>query len=77
MNDQDKIFEKIEALIDQTTELREKSFLSQKQVATILGLSSHASIHAIEKKKTMPRLDTILKILSVYGYTLKIVPDEK
>ena len=65
------------ALVDQAVRLREESLLSQKQVATLLGLSSHGSTNAIETKKAMPRLDTFLRLLSVYGYTLQLVPDNE
>lgn len=65
------------ALVDQAIHLREEALLSQKQVATLLGLSSHGSINAIETKKTVPRLDTFLRLLSVYGYQLQVVPRDE
>ena len=72
----DRIEEEAKLLVDQAVRLREEALLSQKQVATILGLSSHGSINAIETKKVMPRMDTFLRLLSVYGYQLQIVPKE-
>ena len=72
----EKIRSETEGLVNEAVHLREEALLSQKQVATILGLSSHGSVNAIETKKTVPRLDTFLKLLAVYGYTLKVVPDE-
>ena len=70
----DLIQKEANLLVDQAVRLREEALLSQKQVATILGLSSHGSINAIETKKVMPRMDTFLRLLSVYGYELQIVP---
>lgn len=63
----------LEKLIEKTAELRRENYLSQKQVCEILGLSSHGNITMIEQGKTIPRVDRLLKILSVYGYTLEIV----
>ena len=73
----DLIQKEANLLVDQAIKLREDALLSQKQVATILGLSSHGSINAIETKKVMPRMDTFLRLLSVYGYQLQIVPKEE
>lgn len=61
-------------LIEKAASLRNESHLSQKQVADILGFRSNGNIPLIETEKSMPGLDKFLKILSVYGYTLDIVP---
>ena len=74
MYNQEQFRREAGAIIAQTAQLREEAMLSQQQVATLLGLSSHGSINAIETGKTVPRLDTLLRLLSVYGYTLQLVP---
>lgn len=61
-------------LTSQAVNLRNEESLSQKQVADILGLRSHAGITAMEAGKVIPRLDTFLTVLSVYGCTLQIIP---
>lgn len=63
----------LEKIIRRTTELRQENYLSQKQVCEILGLTSHGNLTMIEQGKTIPKVNRLLKILSVYGYTLEIV----
>lgn len=70
-------YAKCQELIDKATELRRKTLLSQKQVAEQLGLNSHGTVTQMEQGRGTPRLETFLRILSVYGYTLKIVPKDK
>lgn len=59
-------------LIAQMTEIRKESYLSQKELASMMGLSSHGNITLIEQGKSYPRLDRFLKILGALGYTLEI-----
>ena len=61
-------------LVEESVALRNQSFFSQKQVSEALGLNSHGNITIIETGKSIPRLDRFLRLLAVYGYTLKIVP---
>lgn len=68
-----KVEEEITELIQETTALRSKASLSQGQVAAKLGMSSHSHIAAIETGRVVPRLNTFLKILSLYDHTIKIV----
>ena len=63
-------------IVDQATDLRNKQILSQREVAKMLGMTSHGNITMIEQHKTIPRLDNFLRLLSVYGYTLQVVPKE-
>lgn len=65
---------RVSEIIQKEIELRNESYLSQAQVGDILGLKSSSGIAAIEKGKTSPGLDRILRILAVYGYTLDVVP---
>ena len=60
-------------LVDEAVCIRNETCLSQRDISDILGMSSHANIVQIENHKTVPRLDNFLRILSVLGYTLKIV----
>lgn len=61
-------------LVDEATKLREEVWLSQRDVSEAMGLSSHGNLALIERHKSIPRLNGFLRILSVLGYTLKIVP---
>ena len=65
--------EELRRLSREMTELREDEQLSQNKVSSILGLHSHGNLTLIEQGKNIPRLDRMLKILSVYGCTLNIV----
>ena len=60
-------------LIQEATALRSEASLSQGQVAAKLGMSSHSHIAAIETGRVVPRLNTFLRILSLYDHTIKIV----
>ena len=65
------LFEK--ELILKMTELRKSSGFSQRDLSEISGVKQPA-IARLESMKTMPRIDTLLKILVPLGYTLEIVP---
>lgn len=65
-------------LLSQFSTLRKESLLSQRELSEVMGLKSHGNITLIEQGKSVPRLDRFLKLLAVFGFTLKIVPlDEK
>lgn len=60
-------------LIGKMIEAREAKGLSQRDLANISGVKQPA-IARIESMKSMPQLDTLLKVLVPLGYTLQIVP---
>ena len=68
-----KVEEEVTELIQEATALRSEVSLSQGQVAAKLGMSSHSHIAAIETGRVVPRLNTFLRILSLYDHTIKIV----
>ena len=59
----------ISAIIHQRNELG----LSQRDLAAICNIPQ-SSVARIESLETMPRLDTLLKILSKLGLTLSVSP---
>ncbi len=59
----------ISAIIHQRNELG----LSQRDLAAICDIPQ-SSVARIESLKTMPRLDTLLKILGKLGLTLSVSP---
>ena len=64
------------SIIEQAASLRKDLLISQKSVSEMIGLSTHGNLTLIEQKKVIPRLDRMLRILSVYGYTLKVCKKE-
>lgn len=65
-------FEIISAVI----EARKKKNLSQRDLSALTNIKQ-PSIVKIEKGKNSPQINTLLKILSPLGYTLKVVPKTK
>lgn len=63
------------ALVGKIIEARESKGLTQKQLADLVGMKQPA-IARLESLKAVPRVDTLIKILSPLGYTIKIVPKE-
>ncbi len=61
------------SLIGKLIEAREEKGLSQRDLAEISGVKQPA-IARLESMKSTPQIDTLFKILSPLGYTLKIVP---
>jgi len=51
--------------------LRNEAKLSQYEIAQILN-TKQPQIFRIEKGTNSPRLNTLLRILDIYGYTLEI-----
>lgn len=62
----DKEFELVEQLCD----LRKKSNISQQVLANMIG-TNQPQIVRVEKRLHSPQLNTLLKILNVYGYTVE------
>ena len=61
------------ALIGKMIEAREEKKLSQRELAELSGIKQPA-IARIEKRKSSPQIDTVIKLLAPLGYTLSIVP---
>lgn len=61
------------ALIGKMIEAREAKGISQRELAKLSGVKQPA-IARIESMKTMPQIDTLLKVLTPLGYTLSITP---
>ena len=59
----------IGTMIEQRNELG----LSQRDLASLCGIPQ-SSVARIESSKTMPRLDTLIKILQQLGLTLTVSP---
>lgn len=60
-------------LIGKMIEAREQKGYSQRDLAELSGVKQPA-IARVESMKTIPRIDTLLKILHPLGYTLSITP---
>lgn len=60
-------------ILGELIEAREQKKISQKQLEELSGVKQPI-IARMEKGKTNPRLDTILKILAPLGKTLAVVP---
>lgn len=60
-------------LIGKMIKAREEKGLSQRDLAKLCGVKQPA-IARIESMKSIPQLDTLLKVLIPLGYTLQIVP---
>ncbi|MCM1121492.1 MAG: helix-turn-helix transcriptional regulator [Eubacterium sp.] len=60
-------------LIGKMIEAREQKGYSQRELAKLSGVKQPA-IARLESMKTMPRMDTLLKILRPLGYTLSVTP---
>lgn len=62
-------------LIGKLIEAREKKGYSQRDLAELSGVKQPA-IARLESLKSIPRVDTLLKLLNPLGYTLTITPLE-
>ena len=60
-------------LIGKMIEAREKKGYSQRELAELSGVKQPA-IARMERLKSTPQIDTLLKILAPLGYTLSITP---
>lgn len=65
-----------EAIIEATTEAREKSNLTQRELSKLSGIRQPV-IARIEKGVNSPQTNTLMKLLYAMGYTLKVVPLKK
>lgn len=57
-------------LIEQLSIIRNKKNISQRELSKIINIKQ-PSIVRIEKGENSPRLNTLLKILNAYGYTIE------
>ena len=64
------------SLIGKMIEAREAKGLSQRELAELSGVKQPA-IARMESMKSMPQIDTLLKVLIPLGYTLEITPLRK
>ena len=62
--------------IDSVTNLRKKSKLTQQDLALKSGVIRE-TVARIENRITSPQVNTLLKILEVYGYTIKLTKIKK
>lgn len=63
------------ALIGKVIEAREARGISQRELAELSGVKQPA-IARLERMQATPQIDTLFKLLSPLGYTIKIVPLE-
>lgn len=61
------------AIIDRLIEERHNKGMTQQELAKVANLTQSV-IARLEGKKTMPQLDTLLKIAHALGCHLEIVP---
>lgn len=61
------------ALIDELIRARNEKGITQRELEELSGVSQPV-IARIEKGKTVPRIDTVIKLLSALGKTLAVVP---
>lgn len=64
------------AIIGELIKARDEKRISQKQLEELSGVKQPV-IARMERGKTSPRLDTVLKVLAPLGKTLQVVPIEK
>ena len=64
------------AIIGELIKARQEQGISQKQLEKASGVKQPV-IARMEKGRTSPQLDTILKVLAPLGKTLAVVPLEK
>lgn len=60
-------------IIDQLIEQRKQQHLSQTELAKKVNMTQSV-IARIESKKTVPQIDTLMKIIMALGCTLEVVP---
>ncbi|WP_243124743.1 helix-turn-helix domain-containing protein [Eubacterium limosum] len=60
-------------IIDQLIEQRKQQHLSQTELAKKANMTQSV-IARIESKKTVPQIDTLMKIIMALGCTLEVVP---
>ena len=60
-------------IIDQLIQQRKQQHLSQTELAKKANMTQSV-IARIENKKTVPQIDTLMKIIMALGCTLEVVP---
>ncbi len=65
--------ESCSAIVDRLIELRHQKGMTQKALAKAANLPQ-PSIARLESKRTIPQLDTLLKVAAALGYNLEFVP---
>lgn len=65
-----------ENIIDDLIEQRKKLGITQLELAEMAELAQPA-ISRLESKRTIPQLDTLLKVVSALNCNLKIIPNTK
>lgn len=60
-------------IIDQLIERRQMLNLTQKQLADAVGMAQ-SGVARLENKKTVPQLDTLVKVAAALGCELRIIP---
>ncbi len=63
------------ALISELIDARNEKGISQRELEQLSGVSQPV-IARMEKGTTIPKLDTVLKVLTALGKTLAVVPIE-
>lgn len=64
---------RIQEIIKEMVQLRKDERLSIREVSEMINQKSHTFMWRIEtQEQANPRLDIVLKILAVYGYTLTV-----
>lgn len=67
--------EKCAAIIDMLIEQRKERGMTQDDLAKATDLTQSV-IARMESKKAMPQLNTLLKVVTALGCTLKVVPSK-
>lgn len=63
-------------ILEQLIELRNANKITQKQLEELSGIKQ-PMIARIENGDTIPRIDTLMRLLEPMGLTIKIVPIEE
>lgn len=71
-----KVMDKEYELISELIKIREDLNLTQKEVGKLVNINQ-PSIARFEKNTHSPQLNTLLKVLNVYGYTIDFVKIDK
>lgn len=64
--------EQCEKIIDMLIERRKKLGLTQKELANVSNLTQSV-IARIERKKVIPQLDTLIKVVVALGCSIEII----
>lgn len=70
INREQELLDKEYELIEQLSLIRNEKNISQRELSKIINIKQ-PSIVRIEKGENSPRLNTLLKILNAYGYTIE------